>query len=372
MPKAPDVDDEVIPGGLETETRPAVIREPLPLATLAVCGLFVMACFYTLHVARAFFMPVVLAVLLNFLLRPVVRGLQRLHIPAGLAAAVVLVTLLGLTIYGVYSLSTPAAAWLARGPESLAQAERKIQQLRRPMQQVSETAERLARMAEMQTAEEAEIQVRSVDRRAALLQGAQSFLVQSFAVVILLYFLMASGDLFLRKLVRVLPTRRDKKRAVEIARETEHNISRYLLTITLINTGLGIAVGTAVGLAGVPNPVLWGVMVAVVNFVPYLGATVGIAILGLVSLLTFDSPWRALVPPALYLGLATIEGNFITPVLLGRRFTLSPVVVFIWLAFWGFLWGIAGMLVAVPLLAIFKILCDHVEPLAPLAEFLAE
>jgi predicted PurR-regulated permease PerM len=113
-------------------------------------------------------------------------------------------------------------------------------------------------------------------------------------------------------------------------------------------------------------------MAGVFNFVPYLGATIGIAILAAVSLLTFDSPWQALVPPGLYLAIQTVEGNFITPVLLGRRFTLNPVMVFVCLAFWGFLWGIPGMLVAVPLLAIFKIVCDHVEPLVPLGEFLAK
>ena len=356
---------------LETEALPEAARHPVSWASVSVAGLFVLASFYTLHFAQAFFMPVVLAILLDFLLKPLVRGLNRLRIPEAVGAALVLCGMLALGSYALYSLSTPAAAWLGRAPRSLAQAEYKLRELRKPMQKVGETAEQLARMTDGD-APAATVEVRTSDVRDSLLHGAREFLVQSVAVIILLYFLLASGDLFLRKLVRVLPTFRDKKRAVEIARETEHHISSYLLTVTLINTGLGIAVGLAVNLAGVPNPVLWGVMAGVLNFVPYLGATVGIGILAVVSLLTFESPWYALVPPGLYLAIATIEGNFVTPVLLGRQFTLNPVMVFVCLAFWGFLWGIPGMLVAVPLLAIFKIFCDHVEPLLPVGEFLAK
>lgn len=355
---------------LEKEELPSAIRHAVPLTSLATWGLFVLAVFYTLHVARAFFMPVVLAILLDFLLKPLVRGLQRMRLPPALGAAVVLISLLAVAAYGVHGLSTPAATWLERAPKSLAQAEKKIRELRKPMERVSDTAERLAQMATADGAAE-EVQLRTDDLRQRMLRGARDFLVQSVAVVILLYFLMASGDLFLRKLVHVLPSYGDKKRAVEIARETEHHISTYLLTITLINTGLGVAVGFAVAAAGVPNAILWGVLVALANFIPYLGATVGIGVLAIVSLLTFDSPWQALIPPGLYLTIAVIEGNFITPVLLGRRFTLNPVIVFVWLAFWGFLWGVPGMLVAVPLLAILKIACDHVEPLLPLGEFLA-
>jgi predicted PurR-regulated permease PerM len=355
---------------LETADLPEGVRHPT-LTGVALVGLFILAWFYTLYFARELLMPVVLAILLDFLLKPLVRGLQRLHVPDALGAALVLGALLGAGYYGLYSLSVPAAAWISRAPQSLSLAERKLRELRRPMDKMGETAERLAQMAAVDTATP-NVEVRTTDIRSRLLRGAGSFVFASVAVIVLLYFLLASGDLFLRKLVHALPTFTDKKHAVEIARATESHISTYLVTVTLINAGLGLAVGAAMGLAGVPNPILWGVMAGIINFVPYLGATVGIAVLSVVSLLTFASPWRALVPPALYLGLATIEGSFITPVLLGRRFLLNPVMVFLCLAFWGFLWGIPGMLVAVPLLAIFKIVCDHVEPLAPLGEFLAK
>ena len=177
--------------------------------------------------------------------------------------------------------------------------------------------------------------------------------------------------MFLSKLIKVIPRLEDKKRAISIARKIESSISRYLLTVTLINAGLGTAVGLAMYFLGMPNPVLWGAMAAIVNFVPYLGATVGIVAMTLAALLSFDSLGWALVFPATYLALAILEGNFITPVVLGHSLTLNPIVIVIALMFWGWMWGIAGAILAVPILAAFKIFCDHIEPLEPVGEFLS-
>ncbi|MEO7723766.1 MAG: AI-2E family transporter, partial [Chthoniobacterales bacterium] len=162
-----------------------------------------------------------------------------------------------------------------------------------------------------------------------------------------------------------------KKRAVSIANEIETQISRYLFTVTLINLCLGLAVGTAVGLLGLPNPIMWGAMVAVLNFVPYLGALVGIACMLLGALLSFNNLGVALIFPGTYLALATLEGNFITPFVMGRSLTLNPVLVLLSLTFWGWMWGIVGVILAVPILAAFKIFCSHIEPMEPLAEFIS-
>ena len=155
-------------------------------------------------------------------------------------------------------------------------------------------------------------------------------------------FLLASGDFFLRKLIKVLPTLSDKKRALTITNTMQREISRYFLTVTLINAGLGLAVGTALYFIGMPTPYLWGAMAFALNFIPYLGALVGIVLTAAVALVSFDSIGQALLAPAAYLALATLEGNFITPTIMGKRFTLNPVVVFIWLIFWGWLWGVIG------------------------------
>jgi len=203
-----------------------------------------------------------------------------------------------------------------------------------------------------------------------LLGGATSFVSEAVVVIVLLYFLLASGDLFLRKLIKVLPTLKDKKRAVEIAREIENNVSTYLFTVTLINIAVGVAVGLGVWLLKMPNPILWGVLAYVLTYIPYLGSAVGIGVLSVAALLAFDDLGHALAVPAVYAVVSFLEGNFITPLVLGRRLTLNPVVIFLGLLFWFFLWGIPGALMAVPILAIFKIVCDHVDALAPIGEFL--
>jgi predicted PurR-regulated permease PerM len=188
---------------------------------------------------------------------------------------------------------------------------------------------------------------------------------------ILLYFLLAYDGVFLRKLIKLLPTLSDKKRAVSIASEIEANVSRYLFTVTAINLCLGLAVGTTAGLLGLRNPMMWGVLVAVLNFVPYLGALTGIICITLGAVLSFDSVGYALLFPAVYLAFAALEGNFITPWVMGRSLTLNPVIILLSITFWGWLWGIAGVILAVPILAAFKIFCAHIEPMEPLAEFLS-
>lgn len=347
---------------------------PVDIRSIALSGIFVLLVFYTLYFARDFFLPVVLAFLLTFLLAPVVRALKRIHVPEWLGAALVILTLLSGVVYGVYSLSGPAGDWIERAPQGLSRIERRIRDLQRPVSEVRQAAEevqaRVERMAGQGGRPPTEVQVEGRTLTGVVLGQTQAFLAGAVVMVILLYFLLASGDLFLRKLVRVLPRLSDKKAAIEIARAMEDHISTYLATATLVNVMLGVAVGAAMHLAGMPNPVLWGVMAAITNFVPYLGPVVTLGMIGLVSLLTFEDLGRALVAPALYMGLNALEGYVVTPTLLGRRLLLNPVVIFLGIIFWGWLWGIPGALLAVPILASFKIFCDHIEPLSPIGEFL--
>ncbi len=210
------------------------------------------------------------------------------------------------------------------------------------------------------------------NRVAEMLYGrTPDFLVSTVLLLILLYFLLAYDGVFLTKVIKMIPRLEDKKRAVSIAREIETHVSNYLLTVTMINLCLGLAVGIAVGLLGLGNPIMWGVMVALLNFVPYLGALTGIICMTIGAVLSFNTLGYALLFPATYLGLATIEGNFITPMVMGRSLTLNPVIILLSLTFWGWMWGIAGVIVAVPILAAFKIFCTHIEQMAPVAEFLS-
>jgi len=313
--------------------------------------------------------------LLNLLLAPVVRGLRRyLRLPTGVGAALVLLLGVGIVAGTIYGLSGPTTRWLDELPIAMVNLRLKLEQLRQPVAEVQEAAKRVENLAQGQPdpgeEEPVEVAVAGPGLPEMILGGAVTFVTGSVVMVALLFFLLASGDTLLRQAVSIAPRLSDKRRVVEIARDTEDDISYYLLTVSLINAGLGVAVGTAMYVLGMPNALLWGVMAGIFNFVPFLGAVVGIGIVGLVALLTFDQLWSILLPPLSYLFLTSFEAQFVTPALLARRLTLNPVAVFLALIVWTWLWGIAGALLAVPLLATFKICCDHIEPLQPIGTML--
>jgi predicted PurR-regulated permease PerM len=350
---------------------PDLLRGPFDIKSVALTGLFVLAVFYTMYFMRAILLPLVLALLLSYLLAPLVRLFGRIRIRPAFAAAIVLLSLVGLIIYGVSRLAEPAAGWLEKAPYSLQQLKQKLLPLKKPMEKVAQASGEIDKLT---STEEPQTKTVVVKRNAiadALFTQTPEFIASGVVMFILLYFLLAYDGVFLTKITKVIPRLTDKKRAVSIVREIELQISRYLLTVTLINIGLGTAVGLTVHFLGLRNPIMWGVLVATLNFVPYLGALTGIICMTLGAVLSFDSLGYALMFPASYLVLATLEGNFITPMVLGRSLTLNPVVILIALTFWGWMWGISGMILAVPILATFKIFCDHIEPMTPIGEFMS-
>jgi predicted PurR-regulated permease PerM len=338
---------------------------------IGITILTVLAVLYTLYFARAFIIPIAFAVLLNFLLSPAIRGFARVHISPPLGAALVVLALLALLGGGVYALSAPVQQWITRAPHTLSATGEKLKRLRRPVEQVTRTAEQVENVTNVGGRSNArEVVIRGPSLASRVFGTTESFLAGLLEVIILLYFLLAGGDLFLQKLIKVLPQLRDKKKAVYIARETEASISTYLFTITLVNITEGLLVAGMMHLLHVPNAILWGVLTALLEFIPYLGAIAMVAILTLAGLTTFGSIGHAFIPPACYLVINVIQANLVSPMLLGHRLTLNPAVIFVGLALWFFLWGIAGAFLAVPLLATFKIFCDHIEALAPIGEFL--
>ena len=345
-------------------------RTPLEFKSLALKGLFIIAFFYTLYFARDLILPFILAALLNFLLRPIVRALKKIKVPELAGAALVLIVLLGSVGYGAIKLSQPAAEWMDKAPESLRQIELKVSFLRKPIETVNRAAEELKKITTVGVETRPQVEVKLPGITDAVLSGTREVLIKSSVILILLYFLLASGDLYLRKLIKLFPGLHRKKEIVKIAREVERHISRYLFAVTVINMSIGISIGVGMYLIGMPNPVLWGAMAGFLVFLPYVGALIGISVVTTVALLTFESLGRILLAPAIYIALETIQGQFVTPAVLGLRFALNPVVIFIWLIFWGWLWGITGALLAFPMLTVFKILCDHLQPLAPIGDFL--
>jgi predicted PurR-regulated permease PerM len=359
----------------EPEAKPELPPFPVPLdiRSVALTGLFILAVLYTSYLARAFIVPVILAVLLEFLFSPLVRRLKRARMPEVVSAALIVLSLVSVLAYTGYRLSGPAATWVARAPESLGRLEERLQRLRRPIDQVNRTADRVEKLTEIaptdgKTAVTVELKQRTLAE--GLLGRTQDILRAAIIVFSLLFFLLASGDLFLVKVIKVLPTLSDKKLAVQIARETEDQISHYLIATSVINVAFGVVVGVALKLLGMPNPVLWGVIAGITNYIPYVGSLFAMVVYGLAALLHFDDTGRALLVPATFFALNLLEGNVVTPMIVGRKLMLNPVVIFVGVLFWGWIWGVVGAVLAVPLLATFKIMCDRIQGLAPVGEFL--
>ncbi|MEO6872330.1 MAG: AI-2E family transporter [Chthoniobacterales bacterium] len=350
-----------------------LLQRPFDVRSVAMTGLFLLALFYTIYFLRSLLLPIVFALLLSYLLRPIVRGLAKIRISTHVGSALLLLSLVGAFAYSLSFLAAPAASWIDKAPYSLHQLQQKLLPLKRPMEKVAQASgaiENLTSTAPPQQKPQT-VEVKKHTITDTLMVQTPELLISTLTMLILLYFLLAYDGVFLAKVIRLMPTLSDKKRAVAIANEIEEQVSKYLFTVTLINCCLGAAVGLTVGLLGLPNPAMWGAMVAILNFIPYLGAFTGIVCMTLGAILSFNSFGYALLFPASYFVLASLEGNFITPMVMGRSLTLNPVLVLLSLMFWGWMWGIVGVILAVPILAAFKIFCSHIEPMEPLAEFIS-
>ena len=363
-------------GKPETETTaaprlrmPELLQRPFDIRSFALTGLFILALFYTMYFVRAILLPLVLALLLSYLFRPGVRALNRIKIRPPIGAALLLIAAVAAAGYGNSYLATPAAGWLEKAPYGVQQLKEKLLPLRKPIEQVAQASGEIDKLTSPEQAKPGTqtVQVKPASVADSFYTRTPEMLISAAMLLILLYFLLVYDAIFLGKVLKLMPRLEDKKRAVSIANEIEAHISKYLLTITLINIGLGIAVGTAVGLLGLRNAIMWGALVAVLNFVPYIGALTGIICMTIGAVLSFDSLGYAMVFPAVYFALTTIEGSFVTPWVMGKSLTLNPVIILLSLTFWGFMWGIAGVILALPILATFKIFCAHIEEMEPIA-----
>ncbi len=342
---------------------------PAPQVSTAQRGLFLLAVFYTIYLTRSLLLPVVLATMLTYLLAPVVRLGSKLRLPRALSAAVIVLGLLAALGFAFSTLVEPAAGWLEKAPVSFKLLQKRIRPLKDPVKKVTEASAEMEKITQVETDAPA-VQVKEKPMIDKLMESTPAFLAGLLTTIILLFFMLSYEDQFLRNVIRVMPTLKDKQRAANIARDINRHVSRYLLTITAINAGLGVCVGLAMWALGLPNPMLWGVLAALLNFVPYLGAITGIVIMGLAAVLSYPSFAWAMVFPATYFVLTTIEGNIVTPMILGRSFTMSPIFIIFGLLFWTWLWGIPGTLLAVPILVTFQIFCTHIEKLRPFRELM--
>ena len=351
---------------------------PLPRdarAVLLACILALMV-FYTLYFTGEIVLPLIFALLFKLLLTPGYSALTRWHVPNPLAALIMMAALAGILGVSGYGLAAPASNWMSKVPQSLPRIEQNLSVLRQPLDRLLNLTHKVEQMADPDgggkgaKAPPAPAPAQGSSLAAYLFSGTRSLVSGLGITALLLFFLLVSGDVFMRRLVEILPNFSDKKQAVEISREIGHNISAYLVTITFMNTLVGLATGLAMWAIGLPNPGLWGAMAFLFNYVLILGPLTCIAIFIAVGLLTFDPLWHAMMPAAAYFSIHLIEGEAVTPMLVARRFTLNPVLVIGSLIFWDWMWGIPGALVAVPLLGMVKIVCDRVRPLMGIGHFI--
>jgi predicted PurR-regulated permease PerM len=367
---------------------PATGRSERPNWALIVLTTLVLLS--AVYLARAVIMPVAFALVLTLTFRPVVRHLKRRGLPLPAGSAAVLLLVLSAFLAGVTYLVGPAEEWIDTGPDKLRQVAERLSPLRNQWAQIQEASEELEDLAQGKSDEEQADTVWSwfaADRAASqpvevevrqprlvsnliILNSAGSFLAGTVVMFVLAFFLLSSGDVLINNVLRMLPSMREKRNAVELVYNVEQGISAYLFTVTCINVALGVVQGVAMSLLGMPNPALWGAMCCVLNFIPYLGAMLGTIIVFLVAVLTFDTLGHASLVPGVYFAITAVEGNLVTPAMLGRSMSLNPVMVFLFLTFWGWIWGIGGALLAVPLLAMLKIGFDQFERTRPIGTLL--
>jgi predicted PurR-regulated permease PerM len=334
-----------------------------PRASSALIVLVVLAVGYTMWAAQAVILPILLAVFFALIGNPIIRALQRLFIPRALGALLVLLGGLAGTAVLANQLIEPAAEWARQVPRELREFAPRLREMTKPMQAANEAAADIARAADGDQAEPVQVVRTEVNEPLKKLTATPRMLAAVLAVILLTFFFMVYGENLQRNALSLLPTRQQKRVTVDILHSIEREISRYVLTITFINFTVGMALAGILFLLDVPlaEALLWGTMAAVLNYAPYVGPMIGIIIMLLMGFVAFDDPWESLLPAGIYLGLHTLEGQMITPIVLGRQMRLSPLVLILALMLFGWLWGIIGLLLAVPLLVCLKIVFDRIE-----------
>ena len=350
----------------------AAVKANLRMVRFALVGLFLLAFIYALYFARDFFMPVVLAFLLALTLTPVVRFLRRRGVPAALSATLlVLFSAMAIGMTG-YLASGPVSDLITKAPSIGLQVSEKLSQLRRPLDRLLRMSSQVDHITD--SVDEPGVQKVVVAQPGIISRAAGNLISAGTSIAVtfvLSLFLLASGSMFYEKIVQSFARLSEKKRALRVVYDVEREISRYLFTIALINAGLGTAIALGLWAIGLPNPFIWGIAAGILNFLPYVGATLTIIGVAAISLVSFDSLSFAAAAPAYVMLCNLVEGHAVTPFVVGRRLEINAVAIFIAVAFWSWLWGLVGALIAVPLLVMIKVFCDHFESLHQVGNFLS-
>jgi predicted PurR-regulated permease PerM len=320
--------------------------------------LMLLAIATTLVLARSLFIPLVLAGFIALGLNPIVAGLHRIYVPRPVGSLLVMVALAAALTGSVIGLSAPATAWLKDAPIAMRDVGYKVKRLTRPITRVSHAASQSLAgigVVSQPTNRPPPPGGFSVDK---LVQSAPSIAVAVLTVALLVFFFLSYGRNVAAHLVTAMPGFSYRRVALGLIRGIQEEFSRYLLTVTLINIALGLITAAILWALNMPDPLLWGGLVTLLNYMPYVGAVTNTLLLLTVGLLNFNDPLHALAPAACFAVLAALEGNVITPMIMGRRMRLSPLAILVWLLIWGWMWGIPGALLAVPMLTCLKLITE--------------
>lgn len=328
--------------------------------------LLILAVLYTLYFAKTLMLPLMIAAILALFCNPLVTALRRQFIPKVIAAILVMVILTSSLALAVSLLAQPAEKWIAAIPYAAEEIALQLDQVANSngFAQPAATADAAVNENEESISEHLRNRFFTTVVNFSL-NSTPILLAQILAVIILVYFFLVYGEGLLRKMIRLCPAMVHKRATIIIVRTIQTDVSYYILVVSVINTCLGIATGLALWALGVRDPALWGALAALLNFAPYLGPFVMTIILSFVGLIQFGITGYALLVPLAYLTVNFIECQFATPTALGNRLRLNPLVVFLWLILWGWMWGGAGMLIGVPLLVCVKIIATQLHSFDP-------
>jgi predicted PurR-regulated permease PerM len=364
--------DTSIEVGNDHENTRAGDRRPHRPPVTAVRLLAVGAIGVLLYVAHVAFVPVALACLVSLVLSGPVEWLRGRGIPRGVSAVLMMLIALGLLAGMSDLLYEPAQHWFAEAPHTVGVIGRKIRPLAQFMSRIDAlrnsagnigNANHPAPPPASSTAEES--------APVLLLEATRGVVLSSATVLILTMFLLAGGPPMLARMTSALVSDLNAAHVIDLIEKVRGEVGRFYATTALINLGLGLATGCAMKLCGMPNPVLWGTVAGVLNFIPYAGSTTTFVLLTCVAVVSFDGFAPVAAVAGSYVALAALEGQVVQPLLVGRRLDLNPMLVFLALWFGGFFWGIAGIVLATPALAAIKIIAKNSAHGLPLVNFLS-
>jgi predicted PurR-regulated permease PerM len=343
-----------------------VERNPQLVAAVCLTVMAIIAICAALWLGKAFFLPIAVALVFAVILAPICSRIEWFWIPRPIAALLALILAGGFAYLAFSLIAEPASRWMQNAPQTIQRAERQLRKLQEPLKPLNDISKEMQGLQIMPTTQappSRTVVVQEPGLAQSILAQAQTLIAQAGFVFILAYFLLVTREEFRIKFIASQPSLRGRVRAARVFRDVGRRVSGYIVTFSIINVFVGVGAGLACWQLGLPEPLMWGGLAALLNFIPFLGPVITMALLGLAGLATFDTLLEASFPVLAFMAISFLEANLITPTIVGRRMTLNPLAIILVVSFWIWLWGPVGGVIGLPLLIMFKVICDHTPPL---------